>query len=147
MPVHRKVCTAERPFKPLPNSNGGASGGMTDDSTMSVSTKFSDSSSKYSNSMAGSKASVQSSGFNSKASAGNNMSKSMSVQKGSFGGNGSGGSTMSNNSSSKFTGNETSESYGSPYKSSVLKKPKTVMCYICGREFGTTSINIHIKAC
>lgn len=26
-------------------------------------------------------------------------------------------------------------------------KPKTVVCYICGREFGTKSIDIHIKAC
>lgn len=32
-------------------------------------------------------------------------------------------------------------------KSTTFKKPKTVMCYICGKEFGTTSIGIHIKQC
>lgn len=26
-------------------------------------------------------------------------------------------------------------------------KPKSVTCYICGRDFGTTSIEIHIKSC
>eukprot|EP00347_Sterkiella_histriomuscorum_P001028 403373615 len=29
----------------------------------------------------------------------------------------------------------------------MIKRPKTVMCYICGREFGTTSIEIHLKSC
>ena len=27
------------------------------------------------------------------------------------------------------------------------KKPKTLVCYICGREFGTTSLDIHLKSC
>lgn len=27
------------------------------------------------------------------------------------------------------------------------KRPKAIMCYICGREYGTTSIKIHIKSC
>lgn len=26
-------------------------------------------------------------------------------------------------------------------------KPRAVMCYICGREYGTKSIDIHIKSC
>lgn len=26
-------------------------------------------------------------------------------------------------------------------------KPKLCMCYICGREFGTASLKIHLKAC
>lgn len=26
-------------------------------------------------------------------------------------------------------------------------RPKTLMCYICGREFGTKSLGIHIKSC
>lgn len=26
-------------------------------------------------------------------------------------------------------------------------KPKALMCYICGREFGTASLQIHLKAC
>lgn len=26
-------------------------------------------------------------------------------------------------------------------------KPRALMCYICGREFGTASLHIHIKAC
>ena len=34
---------------------------------------------------------------------------------------------------------------GSPLKTII--KPKTVVCYICGREFGTTSIEIHLKSC
>jgi hypothetical protein len=29
----------------------------------------------------------------------------------------------------------------------MVMKPKGVMCYICGREYGTTSIEIHLKAC
>ena len=28
-----------------------------------------------------------------------------------------------------------------------FNKPRGVMCYICGREYGTTSINIHLKTC
>ena len=27
------------------------------------------------------------------------------------------------------------------------KRPKTIVCYICGREFGTRSLTIHIKSC
>ena len=27
------------------------------------------------------------------------------------------------------------------------KKPKTLVCYICGRKFGTTSLDIHLKSC
>jgi len=26
-------------------------------------------------------------------------------------------------------------------------KPKALMCYICGREYGTTSLQIHLKTC
>lgn len=26
-------------------------------------------------------------------------------------------------------------------------RPKALMCYICGREFGTKSLEIHIKTC
>lgn len=26
-------------------------------------------------------------------------------------------------------------------------RPKTLVCYICGREYGTTSLEIHLKAC
>ena len=37
--------------------------------------------------------------------------------------------------------------FGSPMKSPEIKKPKTLVCYICGREFGTTSLEIHIKSC
>lgn len=39
---------------------------------------------------------------------------------------------------------------GSPAPSSppkMVMKPKAVMCYICGREYGTASIEIHLKAC
>lgn len=28
-----------------------------------------------------------------------------------------------------------------------FKRPKAVMCHICGREFGTASISIHIPQC
>ena len=28
-----------------------------------------------------------------------------------------------------------------------MVRPKSVVCYICGREYGTMSISIHIKAC
>ena len=27
------------------------------------------------------------------------------------------------------------------------QKPKALMCYICGREFGTASLEIHLKTC
>ena len=30
---------------------------------------------------------------------------------------------------------------------SVAARPKTLVCYICGREYGTRSLEIHIKAC
>lgn len=26
-------------------------------------------------------------------------------------------------------------------------KPKALMCYICGREYGTSSLEIHLKSC
>lgn len=26
-------------------------------------------------------------------------------------------------------------------------KPRGVMCYLCGKEYGTTSIDIHLKTC
>ena len=60
------------------------------------------------------------------------------MNKGSFAGStssGGGGGGMGGNKSSM------SSTYSAP------KKPKSVMCYICGREFGTASINIHIKSC
>ena len=31
--------------------------------------------------------------------------------------------------------------------SEEFSRPKTLVCYICGREFGTTSLEIHLKAC
>ena len=27
------------------------------------------------------------------------------------------------------------------------KRPKAIICYICGREYGTKSVTIHIKSC
>uniref|UniRef100_A0A8B9GIH6 C2HC/C3H-type domain-containing protein n=1 Tax=Amazona collaria TaxID=241587 RepID=A0A8B9GIH6_9PSIT len=29
----------------------------------------------------------------------------------------------------------------------VIRQPPTVICYICGREYGTKSINIHEPQC
>ena len=29
----------------------------------------------------------------------------------------------------------------------LTQKPKSLVCYICGREFGTTSLEIHLKTC
>ena len=26
-------------------------------------------------------------------------------------------------------------------------KPKALMCYVCGREYGTKSLEIHLKTC
>ena len=34
-----------------------------------------------------------------------------------------------------------------PVKAPVIQKPRTVVCYICGREFGTKSISIHEPQC
>lgn len=28
-----------------------------------------------------------------------------------------------------------------------MVRPKALMCYICGREFGTASLEIHLKTC
>jgi hypothetical protein len=28
-----------------------------------------------------------------------------------------------------------------------VQRPKTLVCFICGREYGTKSLEIHIKAC
>ena len=28
-----------------------------------------------------------------------------------------------------------------------MKRPKTLICFICGREYGTKSLEIHLKAC
>jgi len=32
-------------------------------------------------------------------------------------------------------------------KAPALVKPRTLVCYICGREFGTASLEIHLKSC
>ena len=29
----------------------------------------------------------------------------------------------------------------------IIKRPKALVCYICGREFGTASLEIHLKTC
>jgi hypothetical protein len=29
----------------------------------------------------------------------------------------------------------------------TMKRPTAVACYICGRDFGTRSIDIHVKSC
>lgn len=29
----------------------------------------------------------------------------------------------------------------------IPKRPKTLICYICGREYGSASLDIHLKAC
>ena len=29
----------------------------------------------------------------------------------------------------------------------MSKRPKSLICYICGREYGTHSLEIHIKTC
>jgi len=42
-------------------------------------------------------------------------------------------------------GSSSSSGMGSPPKE--IKKPKSLMCYICGREFGTASLEIHLKSC
>ena len=28
-----------------------------------------------------------------------------------------------------------------------VQRPKTLVCFICGREYGTKSLEIHIKTC
>lgn len=35
----------------------------------------------------------------------------------------------------------------SNFDSAFKSKPKALMCYICGREYGTKSLEIHIKTC
>lgn len=32
-------------------------------------------------------------------------------------------------------------------KTHNMQRPRTLVCYICGREYGTKSLEIHIKAC
>jgi hypothetical protein len=37
---------------------------------------------------------------------------------------------------------------GSPEKKpAFITRPRTIVCYICGREYGTASIDIHLKTC
>jgi len=36
---------------------------------------------------------------------------------------------------------------GGSKKAGFTAKPKAVMCYICGKDYGTKSIGIHLKAC
>lgn len=45
------------------------------------------------------------------------------------------------------SGRKSGNGYGSPPKSPQPSKPRTVVCYICGREFGTKSISIHEPQC
>lgn len=33
------------------------------------------------------------------------------------------------------------------FDAAFKSKPKALMCYICGREYGTKSLEIHIKTC
>ena len=35
----------------------------------------------------------------------------------------------------------------SPPPPKIVSRPKALMCYICGREFGTASLDIHLKSC
>ncbi|XP_054842119.1 zinc finger protein 474 isoform X2 [Eublepharis macularius] len=54
---------------------------------------------------------------------------------------------------SSFSPTKSSRSSGSgatsvfPDKVAVIKRPPTVICYICGREYGTKSISIHEPQC
>ena len=32
-------------------------------------------------------------------------------------------------------------------KPKIAVKPKALVCYICGREYGTRSLEIHLKTC
>jgi hypothetical protein len=32
-------------------------------------------------------------------------------------------------------------------KPAFVRRPRTLICYICGREYGTASLQIHLKAC
>ena len=38
-------------------------------------------------------------------------------------------------------------SNASPKPPKAVMRPKLLMCYICGREYGTMSLEIHIKTC
>jgi hypothetical protein len=29
----------------------------------------------------------------------------------------------------------------------MVRRPRTLFCYICGREYGTASLPIHLKTC
>ena len=31
--------------------------------------------------------------------------------------------------------------------SGMVKRPNALVCYICGREYGTRSLEIHLKTC
>jgi len=34
-----------------------------------------------------------------------------------------------------------------PKNNKAILRPKTLVCYICGREYGTRSLEIHVKTC
>ena len=44
-------------------------------------------------------------------------------------------------------GGNNGDSFGGSKKTGFAAKPRAVMCYICGREYGTKSIDIHLKTC
>ncbi|CDW76549.1 UNKNOWN [Stylonychia lemnae] len=46
-----------------------------------------------------------------------------------------------------LSSSQSANQFKSPELSQTFKKPKTLVCYICGREFGTSSLEIHIKSC
>ncbi|XP_077200506.1 zinc finger protein 475 isoform X2 [Paroedura picta] len=59
--------------------------------------------------------------------------------------------TIPGPSNSGFTTSSKSSYSGStstaPDKTAVIRRPPTVICYICGREYGTKSISIHEPQC
>ncbi|EGR29690.1 zinc C2H2 type family protein, putative [Ichthyophthirius multifiliis] len=146
---HQKACTPSNPFKPLPPQNGG-DGQMSEfpEENDAASLKpcvycgrkfASDRIAKHEsvcNKSDGSqKLKTPVKGLNEvkQQSTGSTIRMPHSDQKSNSNFNSGGG------------GGNSASSYNSPVKQIV--RPKTLVCYICGREFGTASLQIHIKTC
>ena len=55
------------------------------------------------------------------------------------------GPGMAGSSAAKKAGGAGAASTASPNK--IIERPKALMCYICGKEYGTASLEIHLKTC
>ncbi|KAL4503233.1 hypothetical protein ABPG72_000839 [Tetrahymena utriculariae] len=121
---HAKVCTAENPFKPLNRDQGGndAQGGEYDETNAANLIPCAKCARKF---------------------AADRISKHELACKGT----GGTGVSMAPGAKGAQTAPITKKQPVQSYEPKIPQRPKTLVCYICGREYGTTSLAIHLKTC